>query len=129
MRKGFGRGEFVDWVSLVKQVETAFLKIEKSRPKDFRRRSAHCFLGASFRNRRPRRRRNSQLVQNVKPPPRRERQNARRNFVRIVSANARPAFNAKRLPAARKEQPQIIVNLRRRRPVRSRIPRSIFLPN
>ena len=113
----------MDSAPLVKPVETALPKIEQSLTKDFRRRRVDGFLGASFRNHRPRRRRNSKLVQNVKSPPRCKRQNPRRNFVRIVPANFRPALNAKSLPAARKKQPQIIVNFRRRRYVRARIPR------
>ena len=119
----------MDFARLVEPVETTFLQIEQRLTKEFRWRSAGRFLCASLRNCLPRRRGDSKLVQNVKAPPGRERQDTRRNFVRTVAPNFRPAFNAKSLPAARKEQPQIIINLRRRRHVRTRIPRGILLPD
>src|SRR2546430_1628060 len=71
----------------------------------------------------------SKLVQNVKASSRGERQNTCGDFVGIVPANFRPALNAESLPAARKKQPQVIVNFRSCRNVRARIACGIFLAN
>ena len=68
-------------------------------------------------------------MQDVKAATRNKRQNARRDLVGIVSPDFHPALDAKRLPAARKKQPQIIVNLRGSRNSRTRVARGIFLPN
>ncbi len=119
----------MDFARLVKPVETALLQIEEGLAKEVRRRSTARFLCASLRNHGPRRRCDPKLVQNVKAPARCERQNARRNFVRTVAPHFRPAFDAKSQPAARKKQPQVIVNFRRRCHVRTRIARGIFLAN
>src|SRR5437773_373528 len=68
-------------------------------------------------------------MQDVKAATRNKRQNARGDFVGIVSPDFRPALDAKRLSAAREKQPQIIVNLRGSRNSRTRVARGIFLPN
>jgi len=60
------------------------------------------FLRTSLRRCRPRRRCDTELVQNVKTPPWRERQYVRRNFVGAITPDFRAAFDAKSLPAARK---------------------------
>src|SRR5207302_617879 len=63
-------------------------------------------------------------MQDVKAATWNKRQNARRDLVGIVSPDFHPALDAKRLPAARKKQPQIIVNLRGSRNSRTRAPRT-----
>ena len=68
-------------------------------------------------------------MQDVKAATWNKRQNARGDFVGIVSPDFRPALDAKRLSAAREKQPQIIVNLRGSRNSRTRVARGIFLPN
>src|SRR5258707_15287908 len=111
----------MDAARLIEAIETAFLHIEQRLTKQFRRRSRGGFPGPPFRNCYPcRRGGDSKLVQDVKPPSGSKRQNTRRNFVRIVPTNFRSALNAKSLFAARKQQPQIIVNFRGRRDVRTR---------
>src|SRR4029077_7772989 len=100
----------MDAARLIEAIETAFLQIKECLTKQFRRRSS-SFLGASFRNCSCHRGRgNSKLMQNVKAAPSSKPQKTRRNFVRIVPPNYGPALNAESLSAARKQQPQIVVN-------------------
>ena len=68
-------------------------------------------------------------MQDVKAATWNKRQNARRDLVGIVSPDFHPALDAKRLPAARKKQPQIIVNFCSRCHRGARVARGIFLPN
>ena len=75
------------------------------------------------------RRGHSQLIDNIKSPPRGERQDLRGNLIGIVAADQCAALDAVRLAAASEEQPQVIVNFRRGRNGRTRIPRRILLPN
>ncbi|PYU68762.1 MAG: hypothetical protein DMG49_15215 [Acidobacteria bacterium] len=117
IEKRFRRRKLVDSPLLVEPIETAFLKIEQPLPNLFLRGSGPRFLGSAFRDGCRTGRRDSKLVQNVKPSPCRKRQNACSDLVWVVAAHFCPAFDAKRLPAARKKQPQIIVNFRCRRHV------------
>ena len=125
----FRRGEFVDAACLIQPVEPALLKIQQCLPKRILRRTGRRFLPTAFRIAGRCRPGNSKLVQHVKAAPRRERQNPRGNFVGAVPAYLRSAFDAKRLSAAREEQPEVVVNFRGRGHDRTRVPRGVLLAN
>ncbi len=115
---------------LVNSIEAALLNIDQRVAHRLLRRRRRFLLQQPLSGRRRRvRRSHTQLVHNVESSPRRQRQNFRRNFIRIVTAHQRAALDAVRLTAARKEQPQIIVNFGSGRDRRTRIASRIFLPN
>ena len=115
---------------LVNAIEAALLNIDQRVAHRLLRRRRQLFLQQPLSGRRRRlRRSHAQLVHDIKSPPRGERQNFRRNFIRIVASDQRAALDAVRLAATSKEQPQVIVDFGSSRDCRTRIPRRILLPN
>lgn len=69
------------------------------------------------------------LKQNIKPRPRRERQDAVRDLIDIVLANSLPALRASRDPDPGEEQPEVIVDFGGGRDRGARVAGGILLPD
>src|SRR5690348_6291676 len=112
---------------LVKPVEPALLDVAEGLLERFLRRRRSFFPGDPARAACGLRLCDSKRIQNVKTPARRERKNARGDFVRAVATNFRAAFYAESLATSRKKEAQIIVNFRGGSDRRARIARGILL--
>src|SRR5712671_3174002 len=108
IQQGFWRGELMQTAILIQPVETALLDVAERVPQNLWRRLRGLLLAAA--RARGLRLCHAQFVKHVKPAPWRERQNFVRDCFWIVAAYLGATLDAKRLPAAGKQEPQIIVN-------------------
>ena len=139
------RRKFVNRPVLIEPIEPPLAQIAQPLPQRVRQTARGLFCNLRHRLARlppgfPRLRRLSARLrrsrrhrlhrkQRMQPRPLAQRKDLRRNLIHRVALHNPVAHDAMHHPASRPQQPHVVVNLRRRRYRRPRIPRRVLLPN